>query len=148
MNHSKWYILYTTIGNEAECVSLVKEQIPQNTKLYEDIFVLEYENVWKKQGKSLIDIENMFAGYLFVRTDKAAQLEAKLQEIPGIHKQLETLGGNETSENLLQEMQPSEVDFFLSLLDKNEQGDYVVHRSFVKREDGKIAKAAGPLATT
>ena len=67
-----WYALQTMSGEEEKAVKIVKSIAPQ--ELLDDICYLRYENVWRKQGKSLISVEVMFKGYVFVNTDDTDRL--------------------------------------------------------------------------
>ncbi len=79
-----WYVLQTLTGKEEELVRMIKKIVP--CELYSDCFVAYYERVWRKQGKSVIHIERLFPGYVFVITDKTEELFWQLKNVPAMTK--------------------------------------------------------------
>lgn len=143
MNKSNWYVIYTTSGQEDKLVSAIKRLIPVSGGVYRDCFALKYENVWRKAGKSKVSVEIMFAGYVFVVTDQPELLFERLKSIPKLSKILAEHTENDTWFLALAE---DEKEFLYSLIKDNAKNDYIVYRSFVKREGTRITKALGPLA--
>ena len=67
-----WYVLQTTTGQEEKLVQMIRELVAP--ELYEDCFVAYYERVWRKQQQSVVHVERLFPGYVFVVTQDPEEL--------------------------------------------------------------------------
>lgn len=67
-----WYVLQTTTGQEEKLVQMIQELVAP--ELYEDCFVAYYERVWRKQQQSVVHVERLFPGYVFVVTQNPEEL--------------------------------------------------------------------------
>ncbi len=129
-----WYVLQTMTGQEEELVQLVKERVPSN--LYEECFVAYYERIWRKQQKSIIHVERLFPGYVFIISDKPERLYLSLKDIPVMAKLLSD--GNFGFLPIRRE----EEAFFQDILSK----ERIVRLSYVETdEDGSICQITGPI---
>lgn len=135
-----WYALQTMSGEEEKAVKIVKSIAPQ--ELLDDICYLRYENVWRKQGKSLISVEVMFKGYVFVNTDDTDRLYYCLKRSP----KLITLLSDKNRDNEISFLKLSmeEEEFLNELIHGDEER--VVRLSYVHRNaQNRIDFAEGPL---
>lgn len=129
-----WYVLQTMTGKEKEAAQMIKRIVPSN--LYEDCFVAYYERVWRKQQQSIIHVERLFPGYVFIISDVANELFQQLKKVPAMVRLMSD--GCFTFLALEQD----EVDFFENMLGAN----HIIQLSYIEK-DGKdnIRRVEGPL---
>jgi len=129
-----WYVLQTMTGKEEELVQLVKEIVPSD--LYSDCFVAYYERVWRRQQESLVHVERLFPGYVFIITNEPKQLYMCLKNVPAMSR---IIGDGSFTFIPLEE--DEEAFFQKMLIDQR-----IVRLSYVEL-DGKshIIRVTGPL---
>lgn len=129
-----WYVLQTLTGKEEELTRMIKTIVPY--ELYSDCFVAYYERVWRKQGKSVVHIERLFPGYVFIITDKPQKLFQQLKNVPAMTKLI------------------SDGDFTFLSLEKEEEiflqdllgEERIIHLSYVKvNGKGNVDVVSQPL---
>lgn len=81
-----WYVLQTMTGKEEELVGMIKKVVPP--VLYEECFTAYYERVWRRQQKSIVHVERLFPGYVFIIADDPKQLFLELKRVPAMSKLL------------------------------------------------------------
>lgn len=129
-----WYVVQTVTGREEELVHMIRDIIPSS--LYVDCFVIYYERVWRKQQQSIVHVERLFPGYVFVVSAEPEELFLNLKKVPAMSKLI--ADGNHTFLSL----EIDEETLFQNILGEN----HIIHLSYVKT-DGKnhIRCIAGPL---
>ena len=81
-----WYVLQTMTGREEELVHYIEEIVPK--ELYTDCFVAYYERVWRKQKESVVHVERLFPGYVFIVSDTPKELYLCLKKVPAMSKMI------------------------------------------------------------
>ncbi len=129
-----WYVMQTMTGKEEELVMMIQTIIP--TSVYKDCFVAYYERMWRRQQQSIIHVERMFPGYVFIITEDPEQLFLQLKRVPAMSKMMA-----DASYTFLA-LDPEEEQFFQDMLAL----DHVVHLSYVKTNSQKqVLRVSGPL---
>ena len=59
-----WYVLQTRTGEEGKLTELIHKMVPK--ELYEDCFVIYQERIWRRQQKSIVHVEPMWPGCVFL----------------------------------------------------------------------------------
>ena len=129
-----WYVLQTMTGREEELVHYIEEIVPK--ELYTDCFVAYYERVWRKQQESVVHVERLFPGYVFIVSDTPKELYLCLKKVPAMSKMI--ADGNFDFLPIEEE----EEAFFANML-KNQ---HIVRLSYVELDGkGRILRVCGPL---
>lgn len=131
-----WYVLQTVTGKEEGLVQMIKELVSPN--LYTDCFVIYYERIWRKQQQSIVHVERLFPGYVFVISENPAELYQELKHVPAMSRFI-------TGEDFeFLPIEKEEEAFFQELL----AADRIVRLSYVET-NGKerVYRVAGPLKT-
>ena len=129
-----WYVLQTMTGKEEELVRMIRKILPFGS--YEDCFVAYFERIWRKQQQSVVHVERLFPGYVFIISENPNELFLQLKQVPAMSKMM--ADGEFTFLALEQE----EEDFFQEMLKK----DHIVHLSYVKTDGrGEPLRIVGPL---
>lgn len=129
-----WYVLQTITGREEELVHYIEEIVPK--ELYTDCFVAYYERVWRKQQESVVHVERLFPGYVFIVSDTPKELYLCLKKVPAMSKMI--ADGNFDFLSIEEE----EEAFFANML-KNQ---HIVRLSYVELDGkGRILRVCGPL---
>lgn len=76
----QWYLLKTWAGREEELVREVQKIIPP--QMYEECFVIWQERIWRKQKKSIVHMEPLFPGCVFL-TCREREAGAEGKGLPG-----------------------------------------------------------------
>ena len=79
-----WYVIQTLTGREEEAVRMVRKILPRGT--YTDCFVAYYERVWRKQQQSMVHVERLFPGYVFILAEEPEELFQRLKQVPAMTK--------------------------------------------------------------
>ena len=58
-----WYLLRTWPGREEMLVKEIQKTVP--SYLYQEVFVIYNERIWRRQGESIIHAEPLFPGCVF-----------------------------------------------------------------------------------
>lgn len=131
-----WYVIQTLTGKEEELVRMIKGIVP--TELYRDCFVIYYERFWRKQQQSIIHVERLFPGYVFIDTEQPKSIFMHLKKIPVMSQIIRD------DEFTFLSVYPDEEDMLKHLL--NADDDHVVRLSYVeKTATGNIKRIDGPL---
>ncbi len=145
---NNWYVIRTATGKEEQFIEALKymvgEPLDDDSQIcpYKACFSLTYEDVWRYQGRSYIDIMKMFPGYLFLVTDELEYMYGVIKKMP----QYAYLMAEASDEGrTILSLSEAEAEYIYSLIEENDFGDYCVHRSFVVRKKSKIVEAYGAL---
>ena len=129
-----WYVLQTTTGKEEELVQFIEEIVPSD--LYTDCFVAYYERVWRKQQESVVHVERLFPGYVFIVSEMPKELFLHLKKVPAMSRMIADGNFNFLS------IEKEEQQFFKNLL----ENDHIIKLSYVELDGkGHILRVAGPL---
>lgn len=129
-----WYVLQTMTGKEEELTRMIRKILPFGA--YEDCFVAYFERIWRKQQQSIVHVERLFPGYVFIISENPEELFLQLKQVPAMSKMM--ADGEFTFLALDQE----EEAFFQEMLKK----DHIVRLSYVKTNGkGKTLQIIGPL---
>ena len=129
-----WYVLQTMTGKEEELVCMIRKIVSR--EVYEDCFVAYYERIWRREGRSIVHVERLFPGYVFVITQKPEELFLQLKRVPALSKMM------------------ADAEFtFIALEEKEEaflgdmlKDDRVVRLSYVETDGrGRILYVSDPL---
>jgi transcription antitermination factor NusG len=130
----QWYLLKTWVGREAELIKEIRRTVPPY--MYGECFVIRQERIWRKQQRSVVHVEPLFPGCVFLTCRETGQLFKRLEQIPSMaglmaHGSLTVLP-----------MMKEDVDF----LTKISGPDHMVRLSYVtKNEQGQICNMSDPL---
>ena len=86
-----WYAIQTMTGREQELIDTVNTRTDHNT--YDRCFCVRREAVWRREGRYITHIEQMFPGYVFVETKNPEAFYLQLKKIPKFSRLL----GKDTS---------------------------------------------------
>ena len=139
------YVIRTATGKEEQLIeSIIRIVGDFNDEhgLYDVCFSLAYEDVWRYQGRSYIDIKRMFPGYIFIVTDEPERMYEIIKRIP---QYAQLMSENVEEEKCFLNLPNVEAEYLFSMIEKNDEGDYCVHRSFVVRRDNRVVQAYGAL---
>ena len=160
----QWYLLKTWAGREEELVREVQKIVPP--QMYEECFVIWQERIWRKQQKSIVHVEPLFTGCVFLTCrEREAGTEGK--DLPGNEDAAgnKAIAGNKAmTENGLflpflekipaaaQMMDGGIFTIFPmtgedgQFLEKISGDEHVVRLSYVQKdEEGNICKLSEPL---
>lgn len=160
----QWYLLKTWAGREEELVREVQKIVPP--QMYEECFVIWQERIWRKQQKSIVHMEPLFPGCVFLTCrEREAGTEGK--DLPGNEDAAgnKAIAGNKAmTENGLflpflekipaaaQMMDGGIFTIFPmtgedgQFLEKISGDEHVVRLSYVQKdEEGNICKLSEPL---
>ncbi len=155
-----WYLLKTWAGREEELVKEVQRILPP--QMYEECFVIRQERIWRKQQKSIVHLESLFPGCVFLT---CREMEEKSEIDVG--EGLETLETVAERRQVLQRLVLHHLEKFLAdsrtmaggeaailpmtredgqFLKKISGDEHVVRLSYVQKdEEGNICKLSEPL---
>lgn len=129
-----WYVLQTVTGQEEELVHMIREVVPDHA--YSDCFVAYYERVWRRQQQSIVHVERLFPGYVFIISDDPNELFLELKRVPAMSK-LVSAGKFE-----FLPIEKEEETFFHALLTE----ERIVRLSYVETDGkGHVLRIEGPL---
>lgn len=160
----QWYLLKTWAGREEELVREVQKIVPP--QMYEECFVIWQERIWRKQQKSIVHMEPLFPGCVFLTCrEREAGTEGK--DFPGnkaVAGNKAAAGNEAVTENrsLLQSLEkiPAAAQMMACgvftmlpmtgedgrFLEKISGDEHVVRLSYVQKdEEGNICKLSEPL---
>ena len=160
----QWYLLKTWAGREEELVREVQRIVPP--QMYEECFVIWQERIWRKQQKSIVHMEPLFPGCVFLTCrEREAGTEGK--DLPGNEDAAgyKAIAGNKAvTENGLflpfLEKIPAAAQMMAGgiftifpmtgedgqFLEKISGNEHVVRLSYVQKdEEGNICKLSEPL---
>lgn len=136
----QWYLLKTWVGKEEELVQEIRRTVPPS--MYKECFVIYQKRVWRKQQRSVVHVEVLFPGCVFLvcekidSGDKKDSVYARLEKVPAITQLMNCEGFS------MFPMMKEDVDFLVRISGR----DHMVGLSYVlKREDGQTCIMSGPL---
>ena len=148
----QWYLLKTWAGREEELVREVQKIVPP--QMYEECFVIWQERIWRKQKKSIVHMEPLFSGCVFL-TCKEREAGDEGKELPGNKAVTENglfLPSLEKIPAAAQMMAGGIFTIFPmtgedgQFLEKISGNEHVVRLSYVQKdEEGNICKLSEPL---
>ena len=127
-----WYVIQTISGKE-EIVKTMIEAMPDR-RCFDECIVVYYECQRKYQGRWHTEKRKMFPGYIFIVSDKPAELKSALRAVPELTK---LLGYGETIVPI-----SKEEEAFIRRLTG---GDETVEMSFGVKEGDLVTITEGPL---
>lgn len=131
-----WYAIQTITGKEEKAVDEIKKVV--ESRVCEHCFLLKREAVWRIQGACRIHTENLFPGYIFVRTQHPEEFYRQLKTVP----QYTRILGKE--DDGFYAVSKEEEIFLKRLLNKDSEN--TVRLSTVEVDkDGNIVGCEGPL---
>lgn len=129
-----WYVMQTVTGREEELVRMVKKTVSRG--LYKDCFVVYYERLWRRQGRSIIHVERLFPGYVFIEADEPEGLYLGLKHVPAMARLLSD------GECGFIPLQAAEEEFLSGLMGEGR----TVGLSYVGKDgQGHVRRVDGPL---
>lgn len=129
-----WYVIQTMTGHEEKLVRMVEKILPQ--EIYTDCFVPYYERIWRKQQRSLVHVERLFPGYVFILAKDPEEIFRRLKNVPAMTKLM--------SDGMFTflPLEQGEENFFTDTLDAS----HIVRLSYVEKDSrGYIRRVSGPL---
>lgn len=75
-----WYLLKTWAGREEELVKEIRRTVPPY--MYEDVFVIYNDRIWRRRGRSIVHQELLFRGCAFLTCRDPEPLWRRLERIP------------------------------------------------------------------
>ena len=130
-----WYKLKTWYGGEEALVKEIRRTVPPY--LYKDVFVIYNERNLRRQQRSVIELEPLFKGCVFLTCEDTEPLFRRLEQIPAISRLIAT--------GYLSMFPLMEQD--ARFLEAISGEDHVVHLSYILREAAGSAycRVYGPL---
>ncbi len=129
-----WYVIQTLTGREEELVRMVRRILPK--EVYTDCFVAYYERVWRRQQRSLVHVERLFPGYVFILADDPDEIYQRLKDVPAMSRLI--------SDGMFTflPLEAGEEAFFEEMLD----AEHIVRLSYVEKDvRGRVFRITGPL---
>ena len=77
-----WYLLRTWPGREEMLVKEIQKTVP--SYLYQEVFVIYNERIWRRQGESIIHAEPLFPGCVFLTCEKTDPFFMYIQRVPAM----------------------------------------------------------------
>ena len=160
----QWYLLRTWAGREEELVKKLQGILPP--QMYKECFVIRQERIWRKQQRSILHMEPLFPGCVFL-TCREREAGAEGKDLPGNEDAAgnKAIAENEAvTENRLflpsLEKIPAAAQMMAGgvftifpmtgedgqFLEKISGNEHVVRLSYVQKdEEGNICKLSEPL---
>lgn len=131
-----WYVIQTMSGQEEHVIQMIRKIVP--SELYTDCFTLYYERLWRKQQKSIVHVERLFSGYVFIITDCPQEIFFHLKDVPALSKLMSD------PNFVFLPLNQDEETFFSQVSDD----EHVVRLSYVKTgAGGHILRISGSLSS-
>lgn len=130
----RWYLIRTWKGKEMEIMEEIRRAVPSS--MYRECFVISQERIWRKQKKSVVHIEKMFPGCVFLTCKEGKALASQLEMVPAMAQRMAC--GDLTVLPLMK----TDVDFLTTI----SGADHVARLSYVKKDEkGQVCLISGPL---
>lgn len=129
-----WYLLKTWIGKEEELVNEIHRTVPPS--MYHECFVIYQERVWRRHQRSVVHVESLFPGYVFLTCKEKGSSFHDFEKIPDIARLI-------SCESLtIMPMMKEDGEFLAKISGK----DHIVRLSFVLKDEwGQVCKISEPL---
>ena len=139
----QWYLLKTWVGKEEELAEEIRSTLPKNE--YKECFVIYQERIWRKQQKSIVHVEPLFPGCVFLTCPSSGPVGSQLARLPVIARwrrsgSLGILRMTKEDGEFLEELTGKEHRVKLSGVLKDEQGRICKLSGPLKRYQGQIEK--------
>lgn len=132
-----WYVLQTITGKEEELVQMIHKIV--SPTCYSKCFTAYYERIWRKQQRSIVHVERLFPGYVFILTEQPETLFLQLKRVPAMSKLIAD------GEYTFLALNTAEEIYMRNLL--GESRDYIAHLSYVETDGkGHVGYISGPLS--
>lgn len=128
-----WYLLRTWPGREEMLVKEIQKTVP--SYLYQEVFVIYNERIWRRQGESIIHAEPLFPGCVFLTCEKTDPFFMYMQRVPAMSA---LLASGELSAYPLMD---ADTEFLEQITDES----HVIRLSYVLREEDHTYLVDGPL---
>lgn len=129
-----WYLLKTWIGKEEELVNEISRTVPPS--MYHECFVIYQERIWRKHQRSVVHVEPLFPGYVFLTCRGGISLFHDFEQIPGI------AGLGSCGCLTILPMMKEDGEFLAKISGE----DHIVRLSFVlKNDQGQVRRISEPL---
>lgn len=131
-----WYLLKTWVGREEELAKEIRRTVPSG--MYEECFVIRQERIWRKQQRSIVHVEPLLPGCVFLTCKESGPFLGRLGQISSLAGRM--ICGDLTVFPMMKE----DADFLTKISGK----DHIVRLSYVQKdEQGQICKISDPLRT-
>lgn len=74
------YLLKTWTGGEEDLVKEIRRTVP--SYMYEDVFVIYTERIWRRQGRSIVHSEPLFHGCVFLTCRESEPIWRRMGQVP------------------------------------------------------------------
>ena len=129
-----WYLLKTWEGKEKDLVDEIRRTVPPS--VYDECFVIYQERIWRKQQRSVVHVEILFPGSVFLTCEDKGSSINRFEQVPAIAKLVAT--GSLTILPMMRE----DGEFLGKISGK----DHTVRLSYVQKdEQGKVCRITEPL---
>ena len=129
-----WYLLKTWMGREEWMVQEIRRTVPPY--MYQEVFVIRNERIWRRQGRSIVHTEPLFKGCVFLTCRETEPLFRRMEKIPALSRL--------TASGYLSVFPLMEKD--AAFLEQIAGEDHVVRPSYVIRDEEKERyRVSGPL---
>ncbi len=130
-----WYMIKTWADGEEALVKEIRRTVPPY--MYQDVFLIFNERNWRHQGQSVIHVEPLFRGCVFLTCQETEPLFRRLERIPAMSRLISA--GHLSMFPLMEQ----DARFLEEISGK----DHVVRASYVLREseESSIYRVSGPL---
>ncbi len=137
-----WYLLNTWKGREEELVKVIHKTVPFD--LYQECFVIYQERIWRKQQKSIIHVEPLFPGCVFLTCEKNDVKKEGYSIYQSLAQILNVEGRKICGDFTILPLMDEDAEFLKKISGK----DHIVRLSYViKNEQGQVCKITDPLKT-
>ncbi len=136
----RWYLLKTWAGREEELAEKIRKIVP--SYIYQECFVIYQERIWRRQQKSIVHVEPMWPGWVFL-TCKEGHILQKTEEPSECSEGIASIAGLIAGGSLtILPLAKEDTDFLSRISGK----DHLVKLSYVlKNEKGQISQISDPL---
>ncbi len=125
------------MGREEELVRKIQRAVP--AMLYEECFVIYQERIWRKQQRSVVHVETLFPGCVFLTCKAGQKKQALLEQLKQIPVVQSCLGRGDLT---LLPLMKEDGDFLMRLSGK----EHMVRLSYVGKDDkGQVCQVSEPL---
>lgn len=133
----EWYLLKTWAGREEELVQKIRRTVPQS--MYKECFVIYQERIWRKQQRSIVHVEPLFPGCVFLIRESGSAGNKQNDSPEGKEAK-----GPEFGLDGLHPLPVMQED--AQFLEKLSGKEHMVRLSYVQKDgEGKIDRLSGPL---
>ena len=130
-----WYMIKTWAGGEEALVKEIRRTVPPY--MYQEVFQIFNERNWRHQGQSVVHVEPLFRGCVFLTCRKTEPLFRQMERIPAMSRLI--------SSGYLSMFPLMEQD--ARFLEAISGKDHIVRISCILREseESDIYRVSGPL---